>query len=171
MNSTIAAQNPVLANVYSTSNIYNYDLRDLWIAYGIAASSALFCAIVGIYAIWRNGATYQNVFSTFLRTTRDQALQNLIDPSDNGAEPLPKDLARVNITLAKDLNITLAEDLSIALAEDPNITSAEGQYLTMQQVSQRRPSSEADASSSSSVSREIEEGAETAHAGQEEYSV
>lgn len=137
MNSSIAAQNPVLANVYRSFNIYDYDPRDLWIAYGIAAGSALFCVIFGIYSILRNGATYQNVFSTFLRTTRDEALQNLIDPSDNGAEPLPKDLAEVNITLAQD------------------------KYVTMQ-VPLRRLS-ETDARSS--VSRESEV-AVSAHAGQ-----
>lgn len=142
MNSSVAAQNPVLANIYSSSNIYNYDSRDLWIAYGIAAVSALLCVIFGIYAIWRNGATYQNVFSTFLRTTRDQALQNLIDPSDKGAEPLPKDLAAVNIILAED------------------------KYETIQ-VPQRR-SSEADARSS--VSRGTEE-AEPVRTGQELYDV
>lgn len=129
MNSSIAAQNPVLANVYSSANIYDYDPRDLWIAYGIAAGSSLFCVIFGIYAIWCNGATYQNVFSTFLRTTRDQTLQNLIDPSDNGAEPLPKDLAEVNITLAED------------------------KYVMMQVP--QRPSSEADARSSVSREREV----------------
>ena len=142
MNSSIAAQNPVLANVYSSSNIYDYDPRDLWIAYGIAAGSSLFCVIFGAYAILRNGATYQNVFSTFLRTTRDQALQNLIDPSDNGAEPLPKDLAEVNITLAQD------------------------QYVTMQ-VPLRRLS-ETDARSSVSREREV---VVSAHAGQGQYDI
>lgn len=140
MNSSIAAQNRVLANVYSRFNIYDYDPRDLWIAYGIAAGSALLCVIFGIYAIWRNGDTYQNVFSTFLRTTRDQALQNLIDPSDNGAEPLPKDLAEVKITLAED------------------------KYVTMQV--RQRLSSEADARSSFSRERQV---AVRAHAGQGRY--
>ncbi len=137
MNSSIAAKNQVLANVYSSHNIYKYDPRDLWVAYGIAAGSALFCVIFGIYAIWRNGATYQNVTSTFIRTTRDQALQNLIDPSDNGAEPLPKYLAEVNIKLAEDKSVTIQVPL--------------------------RHSSQADARSS--VSRESETAVE-AHAGQ-----
>lgn len=101
MNSTIAAQNQILVDVYSNFNIYTYNPRDLWLAYGIAAGSALVCVVFGTYAMWRNGAGYQNVFSTFLRTAREQALQSLIDPTDNGAEPLPSDLAEASIILAE----------------------------------------------------------------------
>ena len=140
MNSSIAAQNPILVNVYSSFNIYDYNPRDLWIVYGIAAGSALFSVVFDMYAIWRNGSTYRNVFSTFLRTTRDPVLQHLIDPSDNGAEPLPKDLAEVNITWAEDKDVTM-------------------------QIPQRR-SSEADARDSDSRETEV---AMRAHAGQGQY--
>ena len=71
MNSSIAAQSPVLANVYSRFNVYQYNPRDLSIAYGIAVNAALLCVIFGLYAIWRNGATYQNLFPTFVRTNEE----------------------------------------------------------------------------------------------------
>ena len=100
MNSSIAERNQVPVDIYSNFNIYKYNPRDLWLTYRIAGGASLICTMLGLYAMWRNGAGYQNLFSTFVRTTRDQALQNLIDPSDIGAEPLPRDLAEASIILA-----------------------------------------------------------------------
>ena len=101
MNATVAAQNQIPIDIYSSFNIYSYNARDLWLAYGIATGATLLCTVFGLYAIWRNGAAYQNAFSTFLRTTTDYSYQALVDPVDDGAEPLPKHLAEASIRLAE----------------------------------------------------------------------
>jgi hypothetical protein len=100
MNETLAEANKVPINIYHSFNIYAYDPRDLWLAYGIAAAAAFLCMCIGVYTMWRNGACYQTGFSTFIRVTRDENLFRLIDPNDSGAEPLPKDLAKVRLLLA-----------------------------------------------------------------------
>ena len=100
MNATIAAQNRVQVNVTTTVNVYSYNSRDLWRAYGIACSVALVATLLGVYAIWRNGGVgYQNIFSTFVRTTRDQGLRELIEGDDRGAEPLPRKIAEAGVVL------------------------------------------------------------------------
>lgn len=99
MNQTIADANRVPVTIYSSRNIYAYRVRDLWIAYGIAAASSFLCMCVGIYAMWRNGGCYQTNFSTFMRVTKDEVLFRQITAHDNGAEPLPKDLAGVRLVL------------------------------------------------------------------------
>jgi hypothetical protein len=100
MNSTIASQNRVPVNVLTSVNVYSYNARDLWLAYGIACGAALLSTILGVYGIWRNGGVaYQNVFSTYIRTTRDQVLGGIIEPGDRGTEPLPERIAEASIMM------------------------------------------------------------------------
>jgi hypothetical protein len=100
MNSTISAKNQVPVDVHTYVNIYSYDPHGLWLAYGIACGSALLSIILGMHGIWRNGGVgYQNIFSTFVRATRDQLLKGLIETNDRGTEPLPKKLAETSIRL------------------------------------------------------------------------
>jgi hypothetical protein len=100
MNATIAAENRVAIDHHTNVNIYSYDPYGLLLAYGIACGAALLSTVLGMYSIWRNGGVgYQSIFSTFLRTTRDQVFIDLIEPEDRGAEPLPKKLAEASILL------------------------------------------------------------------------
>jgi hypothetical protein len=100
MNDTIAQQNRVPVSIASSVNIYTYDARDLWLSYGIACGATLLATMLGLFAMWRNGGVgYQSIFSTFIRTTRDQALQELIGVDDHGSEPLPKNLAETSVIL------------------------------------------------------------------------
>jgi len=101
MNTSIADRNRVPVNVITSENIYSYDPRDLWLAYGIACGASLLCALLGLYGVWRNGGvSYQNLFSTFVRTTREDSLRNLVEPHDRGSEPLPRKFAEAKIVLA-----------------------------------------------------------------------
>jgi hypothetical protein len=100
MNDTIAKSNKVPVDIYHSFNIYVYSPGDLWLAYGIAAAATFTCMVIGMYAMLQNGGGYQTVFSTFLRVTRDEDLLKLIDHTDSGAEPLPKDLAKARLVLA-----------------------------------------------------------------------
>jgi hypothetical protein len=98
MNSTLASQNQVPISVLTSVNIYSYEPRDLWLAYGIACGATLLAALLGLLAIFRNGGVgYQSTFSTYIRTTQDQGFKELIGPADRGAEPLPKRLADASV--------------------------------------------------------------------------
>jgi hypothetical protein len=96
----MAEDNKVSVDVYFSFNIFVYNPRDLWLAYGVAAAAAFICICIGGFAMWRNGACYQTTFSTFVRATKDENVLKLINPNDRGAEPLPKDLAKVRLVLA-----------------------------------------------------------------------
>jgi hypothetical protein len=100
MNSTIAAQNRVSVDIRTQINVYLYEPHGLLLAYGIACGVAMLATLLGMHGIWRNGGVgYQSIFSTFVRTTRDHVLRDLIDPQDHGTEPLPKKLAEASIVL------------------------------------------------------------------------
>lgn len=96
----MAAQNRISVNVTTSVNVYTYNPRDLWLAYGIACAAILVSTLLGTYAMWCNGGVgYQSIFSTYVRTMRNPELQNLVDVNDRGAEPLPKKLAEASIIL------------------------------------------------------------------------
>jgi hypothetical protein len=60
----------------------------------------IICAMVGFYAFFINDASYQNLFSTFLRATNDLEIRSNISSGDTGSDPLPKDLAKTAVTLS-----------------------------------------------------------------------
>lgn len=80
---------------------YIYTRADLLLAYGIAFLCASCCAIIGLRAFLDNDASYQNLFSTYLRATNTATLRSRIDPGDTGSDPLPKALAQTAITLGQ----------------------------------------------------------------------
>jgi hypothetical protein len=85
-----------------TQNTYAYDSRNLLISYGLAVSFALLAGIAGCISILSNGASYSNRFSTILRTTRGQELEELIAHNDRtGVDPLPKHLEKSRIDLRR----------------------------------------------------------------------
>jgi hypothetical protein len=79
---------------------YVYTESGLLIAYGISLMCTIICAMVGFYAFFVNDASYQNVFSTFLRATNDLEIRSNISSGDTGSDPLPKDLAKTAVTLS-----------------------------------------------------------------------
>jgi hypothetical protein len=85
-----------------TQNTYAYDSRNLLISYGLAVSFALLAGIAGCISILSNGASYSNRFSTVLRTTRGQELEELVAHNDRtGVDPLPKHLEKARIDLRR----------------------------------------------------------------------
>jgi hypothetical protein len=85
-----------------TQNTYTYDSRNLFISYGLAVSFALAAGVAGCISIYCNGASYSNRFSTVLRTTRGQELEELVAHNDRtGVDPLPKHLAKSRIDLRR----------------------------------------------------------------------
>jgi hypothetical protein len=85
-----------------TQNTYAYDSRNLLVSYGLAVCFALIAGIAGCASIMSNGASYSNRFSTVLRTTRGQELEELIVHNDRtGVDPLPKHLENARIDLRR----------------------------------------------------------------------
>jgi hypothetical protein len=85
-----------------TQNTYIYDSKNLFISYGLALGFALIAGIAGCASILSNGASYSNRFSTVLRTTRGQELEELIAHNDRtGVDPLPKHLEKSRIDLRR----------------------------------------------------------------------
>lgn len=96
-NATAADFVPVTVTTFPIT--YIYTKADLLLAYGIAFSCALCCVIMGLRAFLTNNASYQNLFSTYLRATNSLSLRSRIDPGDTGSYPMPKILAHMGIAL------------------------------------------------------------------------
>ena len=85
-----------------TQNIYAYNRRNLLVSYGLAVGFALVASIVGCVSIFFNDASYSNRFSTILRTTRGQELEELVASNDrSGIDPLPQYLAKTRLDLRR----------------------------------------------------------------------
>lgn len=95
-NSTFAES--VSAQVTTYPNTYVYSAQDLWLSYGIAIGATMICVAFGFEAIIHNKATYSNRFSTILRTTRNQKLDELVHEDDDGSNPLPKRIANAQLS-------------------------------------------------------------------------
>jgi hypothetical protein len=69
-----------------------YHPRILLIAYGTAISLSMLCLVCGLAAIYSNGVTYTNNFSTIVRMTRDKRFDSCIENEEDtsGADPLPE---------------------------------------------------------------------------------
>ena len=89
---------PINTTVLTYPNKYVYDPRSLWLPYGIAIGVTMICMGFGFEAILRNKTTYSNRFSTILRTTRNADFDLLVDKTDDGADPLPKRIARAMLS-------------------------------------------------------------------------
>jgi hypothetical protein len=88
------------ATLLQSLNTFTYAPRGLVIAYGTAISLSSICLAFGLAAIYSNGVTYTNNFSTFLRMTRDKAFDVSIQGEEDccGADPLPDHIADITIT-------------------------------------------------------------------------
>ncbi|GAB7332768.1 hypothetical protein MBLNU13_g04501t3 [Cladosporium sp. NU13] len=87
-NGTLAELGPVTVNTWPVT--YVCTASGLILAYGVAFLCALSCSAVGIYAFYVNNASYQNLFSTYIRTTVDSAIHLQTQSGDDGAHTLPK---------------------------------------------------------------------------------
>lgn len=94
---TQASLVPVTTTTYPIT--YTYSPMDLLLPYGLALGAALLCAAIGSYAFFVNNASYQNIFSSFLRATSGHETHALLDPISDGSDPLPKHLGKLRITV------------------------------------------------------------------------
>lgn len=79
---------------------YIYSASGLLIPYLVALFCALCTSVVGLRAFVKNGGSYQNLFSTYLRAADGSFDLSLVETDDVGLDPLPKTLARQKLTLS-----------------------------------------------------------------------
>ncbi|RFU27250.1 hypothetical protein B7463_g9088, partial [Scytalidium lignicola] len=88
-------------------NVFVYSAWKLWVAYGISILLSMTGVIIGLSAMFSNGASYNNYFSTVLRTSKHAKINTAIHPVDaTGREPLPKYLAKAGVLFPRlhDMN-------------------------------------------------------------------
>ncbi|KAI1504008.1 hypothetical protein F5X99DRAFT_373190 [Biscogniauxia marginata] len=90
----------VNVDIWRTVNIYVYNPRDLYIAYGCAFGVSLLCVIWGLFVIHHHHRrnSYSLAFSTILRTTRSWEIEAVVDATARkGTDPNPDDLGKVQL--------------------------------------------------------------------------
>jgi len=110
----------------SYHNVYFYSPGTLWLAYGIAILFSSISATVGIVAVYSNGLSYSNDFSTVLRVSRHADMTVEIHSSDiDGSDPLPRYLAKCNIAFPPKEDEANEDDHSIPLIESIGVRPKE----------------------------------------------
>ncbi|KAI9694792.1 MAG: hypothetical protein M1822_000408 [Bathelium mastoideum] len=121
----------------TTQQVYAYAAGKLWAAYGTATLFTLASVIVGILAMFRNGASYDDAFSTILRAARGAELSVEMEHSDmEGRSPLPTYLANATVVLPVGKSEESASDAKEEPVA-PNDASAETALLS--EPSSERP--------------------------------
>ncbi|KAJ4371343.1 hypothetical protein N0V83_004560 [Neocucurbitaria cava] len=95
----LPTSNASLVNVTQSTfvTIYEYRPRNLWLAYGIAVAFSLAGVVLGLRALWLNGVSHDNSFSSIMATTRNRFLDDLTLGYSLGSAPVPKDIARTRL--------------------------------------------------------------------------
>jgi hypothetical protein len=84
--------------IKSPRNVYSYSVYRLALVYGLAILLTFFTVVIGYLTIWTNGASYGSDFSTFLRLSRGEHIDEVItNDGRDGADPLPKSIAKAKI--------------------------------------------------------------------------
>ena len=108
-----------------TQNAYFYNRTNLLLSYGLSLVLSFFACLVGCVSIFRGNVSYSNKFSTMLRTTRDDSIDTLVATEDrNGADPLPRYLAKAAISLGQSRS--MREDKEVAMMDvkqRPNVSN------------------------------------------------
>jgi len=129
---------------------YFYARSDLLIPYGVSLLCTLVCAIIGLHAFFANHASYQNIFSTFLRATNDLDIRSRIRSGDTGCDPLPEDLKQSEVRFRGKAQCVV-EDAEHSIAVRPaGRTSLESGLSFAPEPLEEDPQSDDDASEHSS---------------------
>ncbi|RSL64595.1 hypothetical protein CEP53_003997 [Fusarium sp. AF-6] len=82
--------------------VYIYARNRLWFAYGLGISCSTLIVCIGMLAIYMNGASFSNTFSTLLRLGRGASLSSEIEKVDlDGRDPLPEYIKDMKIKFSK----------------------------------------------------------------------
>lgn len=93
----------VMATVKQSTpvNRYSYDVRNLWLAYGLAIFFALCAVVLGLFAFISNDESHNNTFSTLLSVSRDPSLDPLFPPCCHGKLPLPRETMDASLRVSR----------------------------------------------------------------------
>jgi hypothetical protein len=80
---------------------YEYDPSSLWRAYGTAIALSLVAVILGLRALWINGVSHDNAFSSIMATTRSRYLDELTMGHSLGATPMSKEVLGTKLRFGK----------------------------------------------------------------------
>lgn len=93
-------QDRVVVSISETLNMYNYNWRRLWMAYGSAMVATLIAICVGMFNLIATGSSYSNKFSTVVRISRDESLGVFVKEEDRfGQDPLPEYLETARLVV------------------------------------------------------------------------
>ncbi|KAJ4327132.1 hypothetical protein N0V84_002394 [Fusarium piperis] len=82
--------------------VYIYARSRLWVAYGLGITCSTLTVCIGMLAIYMNGASFSNTFSTLLRLGRGASLSSEIEKVDlDDRDPLPEYIKGMKIKLRK----------------------------------------------------------------------
>lgn len=81
----------------TTRLVYKYSRRPLVLSYAGAAAAGLFCLLVGLVALWKNGIASDVSFSRVLVTTRNPTLDKLSYGECLGGDPYPRYLRKTKL--------------------------------------------------------------------------
>lgn len=60
-------------------NTYTYNSKNLFLSYGLAIFFALLANLLGAFAYWRNGASFNKSISSFWPVQKDEELGNFLN--------------------------------------------------------------------------------------------
>ncbi|KAF5005917.1 hypothetical protein FDECE_7675 [Fusarium decemcellulare] len=87
------------------SNVWTYNPGALWPAYAAALWVCTVGVVIGALSLYRNGCNSEMSFSRVLCTTRNRALDEATAGARFGDQPLPKDLAKLQLQLADEKHV------------------------------------------------------------------
>lgn len=118
----------VNTTIQASVNVFVYRPTYLYIAYGTSIACMLACVTLGCVALLQNNCSYTDDFSTVLRTTRCQDLDEIVPhTARGGADPLPRSMKEIKLRLITDGGVEgdgFALDRERA-ASTPNIATDE----------------------------------------------
>jgi hypothetical protein len=77
--------------------LYEYRPYNLWLAYGIAITLSFVAVLLGLHALWLNGVSHDNSFSSIMAVTRNGFLDELTLGHSLGATPMSKEVLRTKL--------------------------------------------------------------------------
>lgn len=94
----------IKTTTWHSVNIFVYEPLDLYIAYGCALLASLACVFWGLYVLLRhNHMSYSLKFSTILRTTRLNEINDIVAPeSRKGNDPIAREIKMIKLKYTID---------------------------------------------------------------------
>jgi hypothetical protein len=77
--------------------VYGYRPYNLSLSYGIAIALSFISVLLGLYALWLNGVSHDNSFSSIMASTRNTYLDELTLGHSLGATPMSKEILRTRL--------------------------------------------------------------------------